>query len=129
MSDPKREGYWQRTDKVLPINLDGYVFLMYEDDGQPVLGRMGGTMFLAVFSTMEKLEAYLPILFPPREVPGMPVPTIAIGPPRTKIKQVQEGGTREFIDSIHEGGCRIMIDPYIHEGNTRFTMVKMEGEC
>lgn len=102
---------WRRSDKELQINLDGHVFLMYQDNDQPVLGRMGNTMFLAVFSTVEKLEEYRPILNPPRP---------------TKIKQVQEGGSAEFIDSIHQGGVRIMIDPYIHNGNTRFTMVKVQ---
>ncbi len=103
---------WRRSDKDIPLDLDGYIFLMYEDNDQPVLGPMGGKTFLAVFSTVEKLEAYLPYLNPPDPV---------------KIKQVNKGGTDEFVESIHEHGVEIMIDPYVHKGkNTRFVMVFRE---
>jgi hypothetical protein len=99
--------FWRRSDRVLSLNLSGYLFLVYTDDEQPVLGPMGDTYFLPVFSTKEKLDAYIPVFAPKSP---------------TKIKQITDG--KEFVDSIHEGGVRIMVDPYICNGNIRFTMVE-----
>jgi hypothetical protein len=42
------------------------------------------------------------------------------------IKQVDD--PNEAVASIREQGCRVMVDPYIHNGKTRWTELFRENE-
>jgi hypothetical protein len=99
---------WRRSDKSLSVSVTDYVFLVYTDNEQPVLIKGPEFYMVPIFSTIEKLEEYKPILNPRDSV---------------KVKQIMDG--IDFLTSIHEGGARVIIDPYIHNGNTRFTLVQM----
>ena len=97
------------------INITGYLFPWDKETDLPVLLRShpddkNPAYMLPIFSTAEKLyEAMREWLKPD-------------GP--WKIKQIQDG--IDFINSIHENQfVRVIIaaDPYIVNGNTRFTAV------
>lgn len=113
MSEQSDQTAWRRSDRVLPVNLDGYVFLAFPD-GYPVVGLMGGRWYMAVYSTPERLDAYRPHL-------GLTEPTV--------VKTVVAGGTTEFIASVSAGGVRIMVDPHLTDrGTTRWDEVFVDGE-
>jgi hypothetical protein len=42
-----------------------------------------------------------------------------------KVKEIMN--MSEFLLSLQEAGYRLMIDPYIHEGKTRWTELMLEG--
>ena len=74
---------------------------------QPVLINPPGQadpLFVMTFSSVEKLEAWMKV----------------INVTDYKIKQVDDPG--DFIESVvTDNSLRIMHDPYVHNGNTRWT--------
>ena len=112
VSEPSEQP-WRRSDRVLPVNLDGYVFLNYPD-GQPVVGMMGEWWYMALYSTHERLDAYRPHL-------GLTEPTV--------VETVGAGESMRFIAAARAAGLRIMIDPHLTDrGTTRWDEVFMDCE-
>lgn len=100
------------SDKEIDVNITGYALPAYHND-QPVLIALQGTsdLFVPVFSTIEKLQAFMSEL--------------AVKIHYDKIKQVMNG--REFADSVllH---ARIAIDPYVTDaGRLRWTEIVSHG--
>lgn len=87
------------------IVIDGYLLPWRQE--QPVSIIVEGVWFIAIFSTMKKLEQSMEFA----------------GVKEYSIKQIDDG--IDFIDSIKEQGGRIMLDPYIVNGNTRFTEITL----
>jgi hypothetical protein len=91
------------------VSLKEAYIVFYEDIEQPVTVTLEDQTFLPIFSTIEKLEEQLPIISP--EFP-------------TKIKKVTD--FKEFFNSVG-GKIRLMLDPYVINGNTRFTELRPRG--
>ena len=96
----------RRSDKTLSVDLTGMAMAM-QSERYPVMMELEGAQFVIVCSTKEKLETVL----------------AEICVKDASIKRITDG--KGFIKSILFPGspARIMLDPYVHEGNTRFTEV------
>lgn len=94
------------SNDVKSLDLTGMAMAVHPS-GQPVMIELDGGRFVVVCSTRDKMEAVLD----------------RIDIRDYRMKQITEG--RDFVDSVLFPGSpvRLMVDPYIHEGNTRFTEV------
>ena len=90
----------QRSNKVLSVSVTGMAVAIYSG-GHPVMLRIEDVEFVVICSTKEKMEQVLAFA----------------GITDAKIQQITD--SNEFFDSVR--GIRIMLDPYIYNGNTRFT--------
>jgi hypothetical protein len=108
MALPEFMKYWER-ERSAPRALDitGKLLALYPDK-QPVTFRVAENpaIFVPIFSDEDKLRESM----------------VRSKISEYDIKIVQDGV--DFVDSIAEQGLRIMLDPYIHNGNTRWTEVK-----
>lgn len=79
---------------------------------QPVIINMPGVtmQFVPFYSTVEKLYESMRYM----------------GYDDYNIKQVDN--IKECVSSIVDYGLRVMLDPYIHNGNTRWTELTKEGK-
>ncbi len=88
-------------------SIEGFLFVVFLSDEQPVLIRQpeGGPTLLPIFSTREKLQEAIDCW-------------IKVAEP-WKIQRVDDHD--EFIGSCLEAGIEVAADPYLYQGNTRWT--------
>jgi hypothetical protein len=88
------------------IYVTGYFLAMRSNSLEPVLYEIEGTKFVPIFSTVEKLRDSMSFA----HVDEYDIKTITDG--------------IDFLESIEEAGFNGILDPYIVNGNTRFTLLK-----
>lgn len=94
------------SNKVKSVDLTGMAMAM-RFERCPVMMELDGARFIVVCSTKKKLDSVL----------------VDIGVTDATVKRIIDGP--EFVRSVLCPGspARIMLDPYVHDGNTRFTEV------
>ena len=94
------------SKEFLPYNITDF-FSPFNLEDQPCLVEMpeNPNLWIPVFSTVSALEAHCE----------------RVGITEYKIKKIDDGF--DFIDSLTPYGIRIMANPYIFNGNTRWTEV------
>jgi len=98
---------FQHDCKPREIDLKDKLIAVYIDDDQPVLFYLGGTFFLPLFSTPEKLVEAMAIA----------------GVKAFHVKTITDHD--DFLDSV-AGQVRLMLDPWRTEhGTTRFTELRL----
>jgi hypothetical protein len=86
------------------VSITGYAMALYDNDpSDPVLIMIENQTFLPVYSTAEKLNASMEL---------MNIKDFT-------VKRITDGA--DFLESV--GDLQVCADPYIHNGNTRFTLV------